>query len=162
MSLVGLNDYSRRFAGLLFAEWPAWEAYAVVERDEATGEGYLVVKVPDPLGSRLDYPLTVWTDSSEVTVGMDWYHTHFVWPTERDDLAIELTDPIGELHLLMNEERAVLAQFAGDTWKGSRLLSREDCVAGRYRERPIEDWVTSVDRFRVRSWRGTLDADGGY
>ncbi len=162
MSLDGLNDYSREFARLLFAEWPAWEAHATVTRDEATGEGYLVVKVPDPAGSRLAHPLTVWTDNGEVTIGMDWDHSHFVWPTDREDLASDITDPIGALHLLINEERAVLAQFAGDTWKGSCLLSREDCVAGRYRERPSEDWLSPVDRFRVRSWRGTLDADGGY
>jgi hypothetical protein len=163
MSLNELDEFSEQFSRVLFAEWPQWKEFATseVNQDERHGS-YLVLRVPDPPGSRLDHPLAVWTDNEEVTVGMDYYHSHFFWPSDDPYFAKELTDPIGFMRSLIEERQAVLAYFAKDEWRGSALLTRDECRERSFASKPTDEWSRDSTRFRLRSWRGTLDLDGEY
>jgi hypothetical protein len=156
VNLDDLDEGSASFARAVFSKWPGWRSFAVVD-----GEGDAArfrLQLPDPPGSRLASPLSVWADGEEVTVGMDSWHGHFPWPREPDELAAEGADPIEFLQLLVEEKRAVLTYVRGDVFGASSILTLEDNRIGQFRERPS----ARVDSYRVRSWRGTLDADGGY
>lgn len=154
MSLGQLDESTASVARAIFRKWPEWREFAVMDGEPAR----LRLHVPNPPGSRLDSPLSIWADGDEVTVGMDTYHTHFPWPCEPDELAVELTDPIGFIQLLIEEQRAVLTHLRGDIFSMSSILNLADYQAGRFRERSS----SSVDGYRVRSWRGTLDLDGRF
>jgi len=158
VSLKRLDPFSREFSNVLFREWPEWEVLAIGEPNEEGPASHLVVRVPDPPGSNLDTSLTILTDKQEVTVGMDLYHAHF----DRPDDGTLMAAAVEFIRSLLSEDMAALSYFGGGRWMGSCRIVRADCIVSKFKTKPTEAWWQEVDRFRVRSWRGTLDAEGTY
>ncbi len=114
-----LNDFSERFAAVLFAQYPDWDKYAgqVTEFD---GRSSLVVQVPCP-NPRVIAGLSITTDGDEVTVGLDRYHTHFMQDEEQVfESALEF------IAGLMSEELVVLVYMNDEQWAGSRCVGPDD------------------------------------
>ena len=161
MTPAGLDQNSQRLAALLLAEWPDWESFAKNEN------GFLSVTIPNPPGSDLRGPLELWMEEGHASVGLDWYHAHFDWPSYPDNYAPELTDPIALLRLLVEERRAIITFFKGDKWYGSTTIPSDEIACGDLSEASVLGaWVSNpgiergaADRVRVRSWRGTFDLD---
>lgn len=150
MNTQGLDDFSRSVAEQLFAQFPSWRELAQIEHAD-DGAGYLLLEVAAPADASAAYGLTVTTDNAEVTVGFDYYHGHFfgqVGDGERfgTDYALHF------LSQLLNEEVAVVSWWlagnlvAFSTIENGKALM-DDALVGKY------------DRERVRSWKGTLNAD---
>jgi len=118
-----------------------------------------VVRVPDPPGSNLEHPLTIRIYGDEITIEMDWHHSHFDWP---NPFAEDVNHPIWFISALVEERLAVLTCFAGAQLRMSTVLTRQECVDTAFKVKPAEIWLEDVDHFRVRSWHGTLDAEGAY
>lgn len=150
MDAHALDDFSRTVAQRLFEQFPEWRPFARVEH-AADGRGYLSVTVPAPAGSAAAQGLNVTTSSGEVTVGFDYYHGHFpdhVGDGERFGVDYALYFVSELLH-----ERIPVASW----WTGGDLVAFSTIENGK----PLldEDLVGSYDHMRIRSWRGTLNAD---
>ena len=151
MNLATLDSSVQRFAALLFERWPAWAEHASSEL------GSLMVRVPDPPGSNLEHPLTIRAHDDEITVEMGWHHSHFDWP---NPFAEDMNDPIWFILALVEERLAVFARFAGAELRMSTVLTRQECVDLVSKAKPADTRLDDDNHFRIRSWRGTLDANG--
>ncbi|MBD2122329.1 hypothetical protein [Trichocoleus sp. FACHB-262] len=127
-----LNDYSQRFARVLFQAFPQWEPFSTVAvENEQETEGYLGVKVPAPVSglppSELvehhDDFLFIDTDG-EVTVSYDYYHCHF---DRYSDVPEEqgFHEAIEFILALVKEEICIVVGMNRGQWCGSRRLRQE-------------------------------------
>ena len=90
------------------------------------------------------------TDNEEVTVGIDYYHSHFDSMVGDDDhfgtrAAVEFVRQI------VSERIVVVSWWLDDHWRGSSQIE-----AGA---QPSAAFVKEYNRIRVRSWNGTFNAD---
>ena len=145
-----MTDFSTRASEQLFARFPQWRQYAKSEA-EADGRPFIRVEVPAPAGANARSGLVVSTANDEVTVEFDYYHSHF------DDMVGDGTNVGTEAALdlvakLLAEKVAAVSWWNGEDWRGSTLIE-----AG---EKPEpHDFTRPFNRVRVRSWKGTLNAD---
>lgn len=130
----------------VFDIFPKWRA--LVRTGTADdGTPFQVLEVPAPVGSDAAAGLLVSTDSGEITVGFDVYHARFG----------DWSGDAGALHLIRRivmERVAVVSWWSGGRWCGSETLE-----TGRQPGMPSWAADQGVDRIRVRSWRGALNAD---
>jgi hypothetical protein len=131
---------------------PEWRA--AVRSDAADdGSAYDVLELQAPPGAHVEHGLFVSTENEEITVGFDVYHSHF-------DSWVDEANPgygLGALEFINNllaEKVAVLSWWTGETWAGSSQLA-----AGESPKLPSWAGAPKVDRVRVRSWNGSLNAD---
>jgi hypothetical protein len=147
-----MDAFSQSVAEELFARFPNWKALSRCESAD-DGGSFLVVKVPAPAEAHAEHGLVVDTSNQEVTVGFDVYHCHFDGLLG-DDNCFGTKSAIHFIDHVLGEQIAVVSWWSGDGWRGSAQLQ-----AG---EKPtIPRWSTASDinRMRVRSWHGTLNAD---
>jgi hypothetical protein len=86
-------------------------------------------------------------------VGFDWYHSHFQhWTGDGDDFMPQTA--LQFVKQVIDERIAIVSWWEGGEWRGSSRLE-----AGGVPGPP--SWQAHYDRIRVRSWRGSLDADIG-
>jgi len=136
----------------LFAEFPEWRALA---RSEKTADGmeYLVIEVAPPPQAMVEHGLVIDTSNEEVTVGFDSYHSHFDdWVGDGEQFGTKAA--IEFIKQILSERTAVVSWWQGEEWRGSAQLE-----AGAHS--PVPNWASAgqYDRVRIRSWRGTLNAD---
>jgi len=146
-----LNEYSRRFAGVLFAAHPEWRELASVDTAESVDEGSLLVKVSPSTPRDIKWPLQISTDGDEITVGFDIYHAHFNRHADEDE-AEAFAEALAFIADLLYERVAVISWWDGDEWRGSATF-----VPGTDAGTP--SWASNAKTARVRSWKGTYDRD---
>ena len=130
----------------MLAEFPEWRAHS--REEEYNGECYFVVELAAPLLSDLADPLRIDTHNDEVTVSLDYYHSHFDYFGEGE--AHE--DALHFIRDVLEERTGIVSWWAGEKWRGSSVLR-----AGEMLE-PAEHMAGST-RVRVRSWHGRLNRD---
>jgi hypothetical protein len=128
--------------------FPDWRPHMRVESG-ADGSSYFVVEVNPPAVAAVHRGLSIHTDNEEVTVGFDYYHSHFesmLGDGEAGEAgAVELVQRI------IDERIVVVSWWLDDQWKGSQQVE-----AGA---RPSAEFVTQYTLIRIRSWNGTFNAD---
>jgi hypothetical protein len=156
-----LDEMSQSFAKRLFELHPDLQPYA---RAQDGGHDsrlkWLKVEVPSPAGSSLRGPLYVDTDD-EITIALDYWHSHFDWPSNHPDRLKD--DALQVIEALLVERVAVVSHWAGDEWAGSALAEVGPDLESEVK-RPgwpgaSKTVARQITRVRVRSWRGTLDRD---
>jgi hypothetical protein len=159
-----LNDYSQRFAEVLFAAFPDWKQFASARKaDGADESGFLVVEVPAPTKGLITNDLIVkngdylWIYSEgEITVGFDYHHMHF----DTFDFQTEVPsfiDAVEFIKSIVNEEICFVAVFNGNSFCGSTSAS-----ADAKPDLSSWDWLDkSCQDVYVRSWRGTYNRKYG-
>lgn len=145
-----MTDFSAKASEQLFARFPEWRQYAKSEA-EADGKPFVRLDVPAPTGANAHCGLVISTANGEVTIEFDYYHSHF------DDMVGNGTNVGTEAALdliaqLLAEKVAAVSWWHGEDWRGSTLIE-----AG---EKPkLDDFTGPFNRIRIRSWKGTLNAD---
>ena len=126
--------------------FPKWRALLRTGTAD-DGTPFEVLEGPAPPGSDAAAGLFVSTADGEITVGFDVYHSHFDdW--SGDDGALDL------IQRIVMERVAIVSWWSGGRWCGSDALD-----AGEQPGMPSWAATQGVDRIRVRSWRGALNAD---
>lgn len=144
-----MDAHSLNAASELFALFPQWRSLARTEKDE-DGSEFLIVEVTPPSEANVEYGLTIDTAGGEVTVGFDYYHSHFdEWVGDGEHFGTKAA--LEFIRQIVSEEVAVASWWNGEEWKGSTQVA-----AG---EKPNMTWMADFDRIRVRSWKGSLNAD---
>jgi hypothetical protein len=136
----------------LFATFPEWRALARKERAE-DGSSCLVVSVP-PAGAEVrHHGLLVCSSDEEVTVSFDFYHAHFYAMTG-DDGHLGAPAALEFITQILSERVSVVSWWFDEEWRGSAQLE-----AGATPQPPW--WLVSgsFNRVRVRSWRGSFNAN---
>ncbi|HEX2592667.1 MAG TPA: hypothetical protein VHL34_14290 [Rhizomicrobium sp.] len=104
------------------------------------------MKVFPPQESRAAHPLHIDTENGEITIGFDFYHAHWEWPSSDDH-----RNPVRYLSDLLDEKIVVASFWRGDEWKGSTMVD-----AG---VTDIPAVSAAAELLRLRSWRGTFSSD---
>jgi hypothetical protein len=153
-----LDDYSRRFADVLFGEFPEWRQFASARKaTDAEDEGFLVVTVPAPARGLIVNGLVeergdhLRIDSAgEITVGFDYHHTHFDNFDDQTE-AQNFANAARFIRSIVVEEICVAAVFADGSFCGSTTVA-----AGETPDLSGWAWLPqSCQEVYVRSWRGT-------
>ncbi len=145
-----MDPFSLTTADEIFAAFPEWQAFA---REEPADDGsfFLLIQITPPSESNVEHGLFIDTQNQEVTVGFDYYHSHFdQWIGDGDHFGIEAA--LEFVRQILNEEVAIVSWWEDETWRGSAQLE-----AGASPPQP--SWQTSFNRIRIRSWKGTLNVD---
>ena len=171
--MIELNEYSSRFADVLFSAFPEWRRYQFEKLPEIfSGDttGSLLVYIPCPTPSK-DLPdgnyLLIETADGEVTVSWDRFHTHFdMWSGVPETQGF--TEAVEFLHSLITEEVSIAITMDGSKWRGagvvqsvnsedrlseSETLPNLSSFAGTGTEQPPPNC-----NVYVRSWLGTYDS----
>ncbi len=127
----------------IFPKWRALVRTATAD----DGSAFEVLEVPAPDGSDAAAGLLVSTANGKVTVSFDVHDSRFdEWAGDAGALEY--------IRRLVTERVAVVSWWSGGRWCGSSSLDAD--------QRPgMPSWAAGqgVDRIRVRSWRGALNAD---
>lgn len=145
MDLELLNPRSRAFAKALLAEFPEWEPHLRLAAWPGVAPGTLEVEVPPP--HRAGSPLYIDTNNAEVTVTFAGWHEHYgSWTGDAEDAATR--HALEAVREIVDERRLAVLAMDGDRWRQSWSVAPGQRVETRH-----------GDLTRVRSWRGTYDAD---
>ena len=144
-----MSPFSTRIREEILATFPSWSPFAASETYK-DGQPYLIVTVPAPLEARTDLPLRISTWDEEVTVDFDHYHTHFDrWnPEEGDD---RHTSALLYIKAVLDESVA-----AASWWQGDHCKICAQLEPGAPLKPPFD---IAYSRVRIRSWRGSHNAD---
>jgi len=145
-----MTEFSAKASEQLFARFPEWRQYAKVEK-EADGKAFIRLEVPAPAGANARSGLVVSTANEEVTVEFDYYHSHFD-EMVGDGTHVGTETALDLIRRFLAEEVAAVSWWHGDDWRGSTIVN-----AGETPE-PFE-FRRPFNRVRIRSWKGTLNAD---
>jgi hypothetical protein len=155
-----LDDYSQRFATVLFEAFPEWRQFASVRKQNDTDEsGFLVVEVPAPAKGLMTNDIILKNgdflyvcSDGELTIGFDYHHTHFDY-FEFQTEAQNFTDAVEFIKSIIEEKICFAAVFSGNSFCGSTSVSVD--------EKPdLSNWNwldKSCQDVYVRSWRGTFN-----
>jgi hypothetical protein len=132
-----LDDFSQRFADVLFARYPEWRQF--IEE----GETSFSLMVP-AINPNIKSGLYIDTIDEEITVGTDWYHSHF-WGNDPQ----QFKQAMNTIDGILNSDLVVLAYFNGDSWTGSKCVGSKD------------EWAVPKvgERRLIISWNGSLDVE---
>ena len=144
-----MADFSREATAQILAVNPDGAPFAREEPGD-DGDPCSVIRIPNPVEADVDHVPTINTDNAEVTVSFVYSHAHFnEGPT--DESAYGTPEAIALLGRIVSERVAAASWWLGSEWRGSRLL--------KVGEEPDFDRIGVFGRIRVRSWRGTRNAD---
>jgi len=151
IDLSRLNAHSRRFATMLFREWPEWLAHARYDPYEDFEKEALLVEVPRPTDGS-GHGLFITTSEWEISVGFgESFHTRF-GAGGKDDQGDFYAEAMAFLRDFVAEDVVVATASQNGEWLGAWRIDRRredpDAVA-------VEDGVALC----IRSWRGTYDRD---
>lgn len=147
-----MDEFSAATAEEIFAAFPEWRTLARTERGE-DGASFLVVEVRPPAEANVEHGLTIDTSNGEVTVGFDCYHSHFdQWVGDGEHFGAQAA--LQFVKQILAERVSVVSWWLNEAWRGSAQME-----SGSSPEVP--SWATDFNRVRVRSWRGTFNADTG-
>lgn len=155
-----LDDYSQRFADVLFQAFPEWREFlSVHSANESDEVGYLLVKVPAPVKSLIPSDLVpeykdflIIDSDGEITVAFDYFHIHFDMFSEIDELH-EFAQAVEFIQSIIEEKICPVVVLNDNEWCGSTFVD-----AG---EKPdLSNWQNLSSAYQdvyVRSWRGTYN-----
>jgi hypothetical protein len=145
-----MDHFSVTTAEEIFSNFPEWRSIAREEEAE-DGSSFLLVEVPAPLEANVDHGLVIDTANGEVTIGFDCYHSHFdAWTGDGQHFGTQAA--LEFVKQILTERVAIISWWQGEQWQGSAQLE-----AGKAPESP--SWRTDFNRIRVRSWKGSFNAD---
>lgn len=134
-----LDEYSMIFSKMLYSAFPEFEQYQQIREYSGLNEAYLIIEIPSP--SNKDNVLWISTCDEEITVGFDWYHTHFGYSeTDEEDFKIALE----HIREIVEEKIAIIIIKKNDSWVRSSII--------RDTEFPFFNEDETID---VKSWNGT-------
>ncbi len=147
------GEFSTKIADQLFSAHPEWRPLAKWLPPSDGDHAYLYVEVPSPESADLAHPLYITTENSEVTVGIDYYHSHFD-EFEEQSRDSESPDALNFIDGVISEEICLCSWWDDDQWRGS-----SQC---RIAESPEALGISGpFNKLRIRSWRGSYDRDTG-
>lgn len=154
-----LDDYSQRFAEVLFAAFPNWKEFFTVQSPmDSAEEGSLLVKVPAPAKGLLpddllpDYKDFLTIDSEgEITIGFDYYHAHFDMFSDANETE-EFNQAVEFVQTIIKEKFCVVVVLDGNQWCGSTGI-----IAGEKPDLSNFKNLNSSQDVYVRSWQGTYN-----
>jgi hypothetical protein len=132
--------------------FPEWTSLVREEKGD-DGSIYEVLEVSAPPSANVEHGLIVDTSNDEITVGFDVYHGHFD-ELVGDGVHFGTMAALEFVRQIVSERVAVMSWWEGERWCGSSQLE-----PGRKPGLPSWAGALAIDRIRVRSWRGTLNAD---
>jgi hypothetical protein len=132
--------------------FPEWRPLVRVETAE-DGSPIEVLEVQAPRQAQVERGLGVDTSGGELTITFDFYHAHFPEGVG-DGTHFGAAAGVEFIRKLVAEQVAVMSW-----WEGERCFGFSHLEAGEKPELPSWAAGAAVDRLRVRSWRGTLNAD---
>jgi hypothetical protein len=145
-----MDAFSLAAANEIFDAFPKWRALAREEPAD-NGNSFLVVEVTPPASSNVEHGLVIDTDNEEITVGFDCYHCHFdTWVGDGEHFGTQAA--LEFVKQIISERVSVVSWWHDDKWRGSSQLA-----AGASPEQP--SWQSSFNRVRIRSWKGSYNAD---
>jgi hypothetical protein len=145
-----MDPFSIAASNEILAAFPEWRAIAREEPAE-NGSSFLLIEVAPPAEAQVEHGLVIDTANQEVTVGFDCYHSHFD-ESVGDGRNFGTQAAVEFIRQIVSERIAVVSWWDGDRWCGSG-----ESEAGATLETP--SWVKGFDRIRIRSWKGSLNAD---
>lgn len=140
-----LDEFSQQVAERLFSRHPEWTG-----RETYAADGFFQLEIPASAEANTNHGLVISTEHEELTVGFDAYHDHFTRIVE-----MELDEIESGLNLIdqILSEQIVAVSF----WLDGKARSATQMDAG---ERPdFSRFSKDTDYVRIRSWRGTYNAD---
>ena len=152
IDLERLNDHSRQFAKLLFAQWPEWIQFARFDPYEDFEKEALLVEVPRP-GDGSSHGLYITTSEWEISIGYgENFHTRFGSTGESQGDEDFYHQAIQFIRDFVEEKFVLATAFQEKEWLGAwkidlRCESMEDV--------DVEPGVL----VRIRSWSGKHDCD---
>lgn len=145
-----MDSFSISSANEIFAAFPEWQAVAR-EGQADDGSSFLVIEINPPVEADVECGLVIDTSNQEITVGFDCYHSHFdKWVGDGNHFGTQAA--LHFVEQIVSEQVAVISWWQGEQWRGSSQLE-----AGAPPEQP--QWQTHFDRIRIRSWKGSFNAD---
>jgi hypothetical protein len=144
-----MDRFSEGAADEFLAAFPEWRQFARSERRD-DGSSYFVLQINPPAAAAVDHGLLVHTDNEEITVGFDFYHSHFD-SMVGDGAHFGTAAAVEFVRRITREQVAVASWWLDDSWAGSAQIE-----AGA---QPDPKFVKAYNRIRVRSWNGTFNAD---
>jgi hypothetical protein len=141
------NTVDQSDASPLIAVYPEWKQLVQTELDSG-GHPYVVVEFEPPPTADVEGTFLVTTVGDEVSVHFDAFHSHF------DDWSGEVESALTFIQELVSEQIAIVSWWDGDEWRGSSYIQ-----AGAKLELPTWSGAQTITRIRVRSWKGSLNAD---
>jgi hypothetical protein len=134
-----LDDFSKEFLNRLFRTFPEFKQHSTIKEYENHDRTYLFVEIPSPSENKV----TLWisTHEGEVTVGFDWYHSHFSYSGSDEEDYIEAEAFMKDI---LNERLVAVAIIANSVLKYSNTCNPDEVPV-------LKDYET----LRVRSWKGT-------
>lgn len=167
LDINALNEYSRKFADLLFASYPEWIRFAEAATDPTTQQKFLQVEVPAPPESCFENNLYVLTADDEITIGvgeMHWHLNELMMPGSRP-YSLEWTEyqaALEDVEHLLTEEKVIYLLFRGGTCIGGGYARRAEIHS--LKSVQLDDFLNfwkpeSKTEVRIRSWRGSLNTD---
>jgi hypothetical protein len=142
---------ARSLAPVLDA-FPEWRGLVRAQTAD-DGSSFEILEVQALAAADVTHGLVVDTSNDEITVGFDVYHSHFDdWVG--DGTSFGTMAAVEFIKQVVSERVAVISWWKGEQWCGSTQLE-----AGKKPELPSWAGAPAIDRVRVRSWRGTLNAD---
>nr|MEE4266704.1 hypothetical protein [Candidatus Krumholzibacteria bacterium] len=150
LDLDRLNDHSRQFASLLFAQWPEWLQHARFDPYEDFEKEALLVEVPRPVDGS-SHGLYITTSEWEVSVGYgENFHTRFGVSGEGRGEGEFYHAALNFIRRFVAEEIVLATAYQDKEWLGSWQIDLENESLD---EVTVEDGV----EVQIRSWRGRHD-----
>ncbi len=147
-----MNEFSLATAEEILAAFPEWRTLTRTEEAD-DGDTFLALEVVPPLEANVEHGLVIDTSNGEVTVGFDHYHSHFEqWVGDGEHFGTQAA--LQFVKQILEERVAVVSWWHNEEWRGSSQFE-----VGSPPQEPT--WSTDYNRVRVRSWKGTFNADVG-
>ena len=146
-----MDDFSKRAAEKLFSRHPQWRGLETIEKTEQ-GTPLLRLAVSAPPEADTDHGLWITIGNREITIGFDAYHNHFS-EIVGDGKHHEVAYAMHYLSKLLAEKVVAVSWWDHETWRGSQQMQ-----AGE-KSSLSPDYIKPFNRIRVRSWKGTFNAD---
>lgn len=105
----------------------------------------LIVTMTPPESSQVEHPLVIDTDNDEVTVGFDFYHWHFEWPSQDE----EYGNPLRFIDDILHERIVIISFWSEVKWVLSTTLDVSKDIG------ELSNIPEAVTLAKVRSWNGT-------
>lgn len=133
-----LDEYSANFSKELYSRFPEYKEYEELKEYDGYNEGYLLIQVPSPF----DKETILWisTFSDEITIGFDWYHTHFSY-SETDEEDFELA--INHIEEIVQEKIAIAVIKKNGEWNRSYIIENKELPQ-----------VNENETIEIKSWNG--------
>lgn len=146
MEYEQLDDYSKGFLEYIINEFPAYKQYVKVKKyNEEEQDTYLFIDVPCP--SDEENSLWISTYGDEITVGYDYFHSHYGYNDSDEEDYIEAIEIIKDI---VNEVIITITGSKEGKWTFSYFIKPEDRAS-------LKVCYDNYDTLNIKSWKGTFN-----